>query len=211
MKFIVTAFVALGAVACAKPQGDERLKEKAAIEAKGTQDAADNRIREMEARLDRQQRFFQSVAGTFTGKMTISGSTYDVRFVISPTIPVYDGDRVRTIDEVTYDLTNLALNVEQTTSKPGNPPFTIGCVYTNLKPKTDSGYILASHEDCPITFVLSVGEPGAVRPGQVRQQRETTVQKVLNGQINRVDILETEMRSIHKPGTEIFTVNRAQN
>lgn len=214
MKTISFVVVSLGLgllTSCAQPDGNNRLREKAEIEAETGQNQIDEKATEMENRLARQQRFFQGVAGVFTGSWRAEGkTTFNVRFVITPSLPAYTGSRVRSMDEITYDLTNLTLSVEESTTwdqKKGDG-FSTGCNYALLKPRTDSGFIQASGEDCPVTFVLSVGSLNRSKSGDVSEMRENISRKLLDGDIDRIDTFQVEMRSIHRPGTETFTVRR---
>lgn len=204
------ALATLTLVACAQPQGNDRWKEKADIEAGADQAKTDQKVQEMETRLARQQRFFHAMSGTFTGKMQIDTSVFDVTFSIVPTIPIYDGSRIRTIEEVTYDLTNLALNIDSSISKKmgDGSDFTMGCVFTDQKPKLDSGFVLATSSNCAQSWTLSVSDGGRLPPGRVGESRENITRKVLDGQLDRIDALDIQMRAVHKSSVTSFRVHR---
>lgn len=209
----VLATAALNLISCAKTQGNERLREKAEIDAKTGQDVVDQRAIEMEARLLRQQRFYQALNGTFTGKMKVDkGNTYTVRFLITPTIALYDGQRTRSLDEITYDLTNLAFNIEEVTTAPisKNKVFSTGCVYSAIKAKVDEGFVLASNSTCPVSYTLSLGYKSVNKDGKVRENSSPSVsRKVLDGEIEVMNKLSVEMRSVHRNGINRFDVVRA--
>lgn len=196
--------------ACAQPQGDDRLKEKAAIEAGADQAKTDQKVVEMEARLTRQQRFFHGISGTFAGKMKIDSSVFNVTFSIVPTIPIYDGTRIRTIEEVTYDLTNLALNIDSSISKKmgDGSDLTMGCVFTDMRPKIDSGFVLATTSACAQSWTLSVSNPERLPPGKVGESSENIARKVLDGQLEQIDAIDVQMRAIHKSSVTSFKVFR---
>lgn len=208
---VVLATAAFNLIACAKTQGNERLREKADIDAKSGQDAVDKRATDMEARLLRQQRFYQALNGKFEGKMKVDKNTYTVRFLITPTIALYEGDRVRSVDEITYDLTNLAFNIEEVTTAPisKNKVFSTGCVYSAIKAKTDEGFVLASSANCPVSYTLSLGYKAVNKDGKVRENSSPSVsRKVLDGDIEVMNKLSVEMRSVHRNGTLRFDVVR---
>lgn len=216
MKTSLIALVCVGLTlvtltGCAQPDGNSRLREKAEIEAESDQGQLDQKATEMENRLARQQRFFQGVAGTFIGQWKSEDSkVFEVRFVITPSLPAYTGDRIRSMDEITYDLTNLTLSIEESTTwrlKKGDD-FSTGCNYALLKPRTDSGFIQASDQECPVTFVLSVGAASASKSGSVSELRENVSKKLLDGEIEQINDFKVEMRSIHRPGVETFNVRR---
>src|SRR5690349_18410292 len=114
---------------CAEPQGTDRLQEKAKIDAEeqagAEKSAQDERAKNMEADLARVQNFYQGVRGIYEGQLKLkSGSRYSVRLSIHPNIEKYEGERIRTTDEIQYDLQNLALDVEENTIarlKDGSP------------------------------------------------------------------------------------------
>lgn len=201
---ILSFVFVFAAAGCAKPQGDSRLREVSQIEAEKGQEVTDGKALEMEARLARQQRFFQGVSGTFQGKMKIasSGSVFDVKFIVTPSIPSYTGDRTRSMDEITWDLTNLTLSIESSMTKKLNSgdDFSTGCNYTDLRPKTDSGFIYVTVTNCPVTYTLSLGES--------ETQRRQMSAALLDGDIDSVDTLFVEMRSVNRGGTEVFKVKR---
>lgn len=209
--FAILAVMTLAA--CAKPQGDDRLREKAEIEARTDQDVVDKKAQEMEARLTRQQRFYQGVSGIFAGVMKVPGSKpFNVRFVMSPTIAAYDGERIRNVDEITYDLTNLSLTIEETTSfrMSDGSDYSSGCNYTDVRPKTDAGFIHATTSGCPVTFMISLSSDPSFDDGRVSESRESVSRKVLNGELSRIDSFDVEMRSVHKSSTEKFKIHRVQ-
>lgn len=206
----VCVFVASLLLGCAQPDGNDRLKEKADIEAKSDQDRTDQKAVEMEERLARQQRFFQGVAGVYEGQWKGDGQTFYVRLVITPSLPAYTGERVRSMEEITYDLTNLTLTVEETTSwklKNGED-FSAGCNYSLLKPRTDSGFIQVSNSECKLTYVLSVGSASAAKSGDVSEMRESVSKKLLDGEIERIDDFRVEKRSVYQSKVDVFNVRR---
>lgn len=213
-KIAIACLASAAIFGCAQQQGDDRLKEKADIDAKGTQDATDKRAKELEARLSRQQRFYQATAGVFNGRMKFdSGHVYDVRLQLTPTIQRYDGQRVRTIEEITYDLTNLGLNIEasMSTKLENGKPFSSGCTFSNVKPKVDEGFILASSENCSVTFTISLGDKAGAtnKNGKLKETSESVSKKVLDGEIDVMYRLNVELRSVHRAGTQKFEVLRS--
>ena len=195
---------------CAQPDGNDRLKEKADIEAESDQNRTDQKALEMEARLARQQRFYEGVAGVYEGEWRADKQTFRVRFVLTPSIPAYTGNRIRSMDEITFDLTNLTLSVEETMTwklKNGEE-FSDGCNYSLLKPRTDSGFIQVSNSECKLTFVLSVGSAGVDKSGSVTEMREAISRKLLDGEIDRIDDFRVEKRSVYQSGSDTFNVRR---
>lgn len=210
LRAALAVFSLISVIGCAQPDGNDRLKEKADIEAESDQRRTDQKAVELEERLARQQRFFQGVAGVYEGEWRAEKQTFRVRFVVTPSLPAYTGDRVRSMEEITYDLTNLTLSVEETTSwrLRNGEEFSDGCNYTLLKPRTDSGFIQVSNSECKLTFVLSVGSASASKATDVIQIREKISRKLLDGEIDRVDDFRVEKRSVYQSTSDIFNVRR---
>lgn len=209
-KFMAAVPLVIAALtSCAQPQGDDRLKDKANIEADADQARTDAKAMEMEARLRRQQRFYQAVRGTFTGEIKIEDRVFNATVTLTPTIQAYDGAHTRTIEEITYDLTNLSLNIQATASKklPNGSDLTVGCIYPDIKPKVDSGSILATANGCALSWTMNLGDPNPSK-GQVRESKESITRKVLDGSLDEIDQLTVELRSVNKATVTVFPVFR---
>lgn len=200
--------------ACAQPQGNDRLQEKAGIEADTNQNAIDKKAQEMERGLARQQRFFQGLAGTYEGLYkSENGTLFNVSFVLTPTIPVYSGDRIRNGDEITYDLTNLAFSIEERMWKkdPDGTDFSVGHNYEKIKPLTDSGYLYVNEDNYPISFVVSpLGAQSQVITDKSTLEliRRKIAKDLLEGNLVSVEYLQVDMRSTNITYTSSFLVRR---
>lgn len=210
-KFMAALPLVLATLAsCAQPQGDDRLKDKANIEADADQARTDAKAIEMEARLRRQQRFYQAVRGTFTGPIKLDGRVFNATITMTPTIQAYDGSHTRTIEEITYDLTNLSLNIQANASKKyeDGTDLTVGCIYPDIKPKVDSGSILATVSGCALSWTLNLSGSAGSSKGQIRESKENITRKVLDGSVDEIDELTVELRSVNKASVTVFQVYR---
>jgi hypothetical protein len=100
----------LSAIGCG--DNSDRIKQNAQIqseEAAKKSVEADNsnrekRVSELEADLQKRQLVYHAVAGAFEG---LDPKNYQSRFVLTPSLPFYKPDRVRTIEEVDLSATPL--------------------------------------------------------------------------------------------------------
>ncbi|HVK61317.1 MAG TPA: hypothetical protein VM432_07195 [Bdellovibrionales bacterium] len=206
-------------VACAKPQGNDRLAEKAKIDAEKQAEAdrktQDNRASAMEADLARTQNFFQGVRGLFEGSLkTPSGRKYIVRLNIHPNIERYEGDRVRTADEVAFDLKNLAFDVaENTIAKMSDgSDLSFGCTYSSIRPGVDRGSFVLE-DDCPRSFAVNVVADGSRLihdRAELEEMSRTLARSLLDREIEQVMQLQVEMRSPNIPEIMTFSVRRVR-
>ena len=154
-------------------QGDDRLKQKAAIEGEETarkQIEAERgylreRALEMEADLSRRQRFYTAVSGTFEGTMKgeTERETLNVRFVITASPPPLQSERARTIGEIESDLINQYFKIVVVQWAPGElgpGGVGFGCVFLNVKPDLNTGVINLASTDCSSLYILHIAEDG---------------------------------------------------
>ncbi len=211
MKALVSLAMVFIFTGCAQPQDDSRLRDRSKVEADAQAEATDKRARELEAGLSIQQRFFQGVSGLYLGKIkSPNGTILSVRFLVTATIPVYTGTRVRNVDEITYDLNNLSLNIDQNTSWNGEAG--VGCNYSLIKPRSDEGLIYAANE-CPVRFSLSLldsGDPKVRSENLLKTERRLTAEKLLNKKKELLTAVQVEMRSIHNPKINTFIAHRVE-
>lgn len=165
--FVGVVGLALGLGAC--DQGDQRLKEKAAME--GEQAATkqieaekkflEDRSRELEADLARRQLFYTAVSGTFEGVTEDgAGKTMKIRFKLGPSIPPYRAGRIRASEEIIHDLTNLYLKAHVVQWDDGG--VGLGCDYLSITPDLENGNIWLISSDCISSYSISLSNDHAM-------------------------------------------------
>lgn len=151
-------------------QGDARLDEKARIEGHASGEAnveVQNqnlaaKATAMEADLVIRRKFIESVTGTYEGFLIDSlGRSNSIRLTVKSSFPRYPaGDRARTAEELTYELSNLHLNiqiVEWFSAGGGSNDLEManGCVFENVRPDMTEGTIAMISEGCKGSYSLS--------------------------------------------------------
>ena len=173
---IVTGLAMVAALGLAGCQGNERLSEVSTVQSQAQlqqeKEFRDNRVRELEKDLSKRQTFFQGVAGSYEGKVTTSDGEYLIRIRLVPTVPPYKpGDRVRTPEEVTLDLSNLYFRAQIVQWKQGSTIGVMGCRVDNIRPDLLNGSISIASADCPSFYQFYISNlpmDGVVGQGDVR-------------------------------------------
>ena len=101
---------------------------------------------QMEEDLQTRLYFYHAMAGTYEGDYLIEGERFKVRLTLVPTLPVYQPDRIRRLEEITDDLTKLYLSAFIVEWDP-ETRSTLGCSFENLRPDLNSGEIYLVSEN----------------------------------------------------------------
>lgn len=178
---------------------NNRLRERAQIEgeesAKMAVEAENNnrekRVTEMEADLQRRQQVYHALKGTYQGPDT---KGYESRFVLTPSLPFYKPNRVRTVEEVTSDLTNLFITVEISFWDPSDSLNRYSCHFQTVRPDLETGRMYLSAEACPFSFVVFMGDvnfdPNAEVPATSSSKVVKSVLAGVNTQISKIHVEE---------------------
>lgn len=218
MKILVVLILPLIALGCAE-QSEQKYKDRAALEGKagaeGETAETNKRAQQMERDLARIQNLFEGVSGTFSGEMrTPSGTLYRVRFAIASAIPRYEGSRTRTLDEITYDINNVAFDVLENTISPlpSGQELSFGCQYSNSRPAVDAGSFRLSTSGCPRSFVLTLIPSGiGIQDAEALQASGRMVaSSILETRGTKAMSMQVEMRSVNLPEPVHFIVHRVR-
>jgi hypothetical protein len=116
------------------------------------------RVLEMESDLSNRHRFFQGVKGVYEGTFQTEAGTRNIRVTLDPSVPPYQVNRIRTIEEVSYDLTNLHLNVQITQWDPAHRLSGVGCPPMEVHPDLRTGGISIVSSQCTTVYMLSLSD-----------------------------------------------------
>jgi len=208
--------------------GDERLKEKAGIEsegaAKGELKVINERAVEMETDLSARQRFFTALNGTFEGTLKAGEKTYNMRVKLVSSIPPFKVKRIRTVDEITFDLLNLNFDIQAIQWDPESELSSVGCRFEEIRPDLINGQVNLTSESCPNFYSLNVFRRGiekalsALSLEDVKALHELAVKteslkiasEILAGTLVQVDHLVGEMQPSTNSSTYHFALKRVQ-
>ncbi len=132
MKNIVTIILlSLTFYSCSKG-GDERLKEQESIRSQEQVNAQNENQREwaekMEKDLNQRKHFIEAIEGSFSGEVAVGDIDFDIKARFTSSIPIAYSDRIRTLDEINYELSNLALNINIKLENPRVSNSAVSCI-----------------------------------------------------------------------------------
>lgn len=193
-----------GALLLSGCQGDERLSEVSAVQSEAQlQKENANLARKsglMESDLKNRHRFYQALKGKFEGSFQSEIGEVKFRITLSPSLPPYQTDRVRQLEEVTSDLNNLYLNIQVVQWNPSAPTSAVGCRVSQVRPDLMNGEITISSESCSNLYRLKIAESNASTADDARRLS----QWISEGKLDRVEAIIGEVQ----PSTNatIYTV-----
>lgn len=217
-------------------QGDERLKEKAKMEAEVSTDqeieagkqiaeeglkAENENIAkwsgELEEDLQTRQRFFRAIQGTFEGEIKSGQTTYVMRLKLVPSIPPYSVNRTRTLEEIRFELLNLYFKVLVQRWKKGKPATSVGCRFEEIRPDMERGQVNLASEDCANFYSVNIAGPDVGSAGVEKiltaalsgQSAELSAM-VLNDEEDSIDTLVGEINQTLNSTVLKFLLKRVE-
>lgn len=216
-------FIVLFLAGC---QGDDRLKEKARIEAgESASRQAEiekarlaERAKEMEEDLSRRQRFYSGVAGTYEGAMQGTAGTppMRLRIILSSSLPPYSAPRTRTLDEIAYDLNNLYFNAQAVfwINDGSGGDLAVGCVFDRIRPDLNTGQTRLSSTECANFFTLQLAENDSIydplRTTERDDQSTMLSKSLVDGDRSTVSALTGTRYVTRSSGAYYFGLKRTQ-
>ena len=196
LKFSLLLLVLTFLVGCG--QGDDRLEEKAGITSQREIEAlnADREMwaRAMETDLAKLRAFISSTEGTYEGTIKAGDIEFNIRAQLTPSIPDFDSNRVRTLEEITYEFTNLSLDFHIVQWAPDTPLASVGCIIKGIKPDVDKGVINVVDEECANSYNIVLADES--NPDEPRlNQAARIASQIRNGNVRFVEDLKGTMQS----------------
>jgi hypothetical protein len=134
---------------------------------------------EMEMDLSNRQRFFQAVRGVYEGEVEIDGAPFQLRVRLIPSIPPYRSSRVRQLDEIENELTNLHFSVEVKLWSGSDRRNAVGCHLDEVHPDLVSGRVDLVAQGCPtLSFSLSHPADSAMTAAAIMDGKQDSVAKI---------------------------------
>jgi len=179
---------------CSK-NGDDRLAKQEEIRTKEQIEAQNENQREwgesMEKDLNNRKRFIQSIEGRFNGSIDVRESTFDIQAKFISSIPIEFPSRVRTLDEINFELQNLNLNLFVKLENPRVANSAVTCVVEGYRPDVKNGVINIITESCKNSFALSISNTlNNLSNEQTRSDSRALATQVISGAIDRVEYIQ---------------------
>lgn len=213
------AFMILSACA-QRDQDNKRLEEVAQIEgeqaAKADQQKQNEQSLRLERELQRRYRFYAAVSHEYTGQIKLNNVDFGVSHKSQPTIPLYTGERIRTVEEVQSDLNNLGLDSIIRFWNLKNPQAGTNCQFLNMKAFFENGSYKLQSADCGNIFSIFISEKNipakefpTVSGGTIEANAANAAQFILNSQGGaQVDHLIVQRHSPLNGTTQNFQLQK---
>ncbi len=158
---LILLSITLMFVSCSKG-GDDRLAKQESIRSTEQLNAQNQNQREwaqkMEKDLNKRKFFIEAIEGIFLGDLTVDGIDFIIKAELSSSIPISFSDRTRTLDEINYELENLAINLHVKLENPRVSNSAVSCTIVDYKPDIEKGLIKIISESCKNIFKFMVSD-----------------------------------------------------
>ena len=192
MKNLIIILPCVLLLSCSKG-GDDRLAEQADIQAREQYQAQNENQKmwaeKMEEDLNKRKRFIQAIEGEFFGEVDVQNISFDINARFVSSIPIAFPSRVRTLDEIKFELQNLNLNLFVKLENPRVPNSAVTCVVEGYRPDVNKGVINIITESCKNSFHLSISDSTLdVRSDEARlKDSRSLAAQVTSGSVSRVE------------------------
>lgn len=192
MKNLIIILPCVLLLSCSKG-GDDRLAEQADIQAREQYQAQNENQKmwaeKMEEDLNKRKRFIQAIEGDFFGEVDVQNISFDINARFVSSIPIAFPSRVRTLDEINFELQNLNLNLFVKLENPRVPNSAVTCVVEGYRPDVNKGAINIITESCKNSFHLSISDSTLdVRSDEARlKDSRSLAAQVTSGSVSRVE------------------------
>ena len=202
--FYVFAITILG---CAE-QSLDKYKERAQAEEEAGRDVENEnlarRARAMELDLRKRYKFYTSISNDYQGQFKINKNSYMLRIIFLPTLHILETERVRSLEEIQDDLSNLFLNAEVRVWSEESNIGVNTCVFEKIKPDMNNGWVQLMSSSCSNRFLIKLTENNISL-----QNRNVTsanlARAILNNEQTTIDYLQVEASSRFNPnGYEVL-------
>ncbi len=191
MKTFFLILLPLLILACAKPD-QNNLEEVKGREVEVENENIRKKAQALEADLEKRQRFFSALQGEYVGTFKSGAKNFKAKMFFIPSLPPYEPGRVRTLDEITSDLTNLFFTIQIKLTNSDDIPVG-GCLIKQVKPNYKDGQVNAAADDCSSIYIVNLynsegsrGDLSFEKPSVPGKSQEIA-EKVLSKQISQVN------------------------
>ncbi len=200
MKILLLVISVVLFTACGKPDANN-LEEKTQRELQVENGNLERKAQTLESDLRRKQNFFIALEGTFEGNLPVGDKEFKTRITLIPSLPIYNSNRVRTLEEITADLNNLFFTVQATHWNSKGSAVASGCIFSQARPDFLNGQTIATGENCANVYRISMYESNPKEDAlldevsieslnnfpEILAHSQNLSIKVLNKELNRID------------------------
>ena len=169
-----------------------------------------SKAQKMEADLSNRHRFYQSISGTYEGKLTTEQGEFNIRLTLIPSLAPYQSDRIRQLEEITQDLNNLYFNVQIVQWSAENQLSSVGCRATGIRPDLTNGTISIASPDCANLYLLSISSSKLKEPKPFTLAKDAATM-IAKAKLKSVPALMGEIRPTTNAAIYKLFANRKGN
>lgn len=211
-KIMIMGLTVLTLMSCSK-NGDDRIAEQEGIRSREQVEAQNNNQREwsekMEKDLNERKYFIKAIEGIFSGELTVENIDFIIQAEVASSIPITFSDRTRTLDEINYELENMALNLHIKLENPRISNSAVSCTIEGYKPDVEKGLIKIISESCKNIFKLMLADDLSVTDTNVVNSRARSLaQSIRQNEMSQIDILSGIFESSVSTTKYKFTLKR---
>jgi len=209
IRLIVIAGMLISFASCG--ENTDRIRERASIE---SQEAArkqieaensnrDSRVDKAEQDLERRRRLIDALVGKYEGAMTNGANRFQLKLTIGSSLPPYSPpNRVRSPEEVDFDLNNLFLNIQASILAEDGSGIG-GCAYESVRPGFENGKMALISKECRTNYNLQIADDGELEPARRLNSNRELPGRILAGTVKEVLFLTGQSQSIYGISFEI--------
>lgn len=187
-------------VSCQNEEQEFRKRTSAAGQSdeEGRRQVQYNTALQGEAYLERLNRFYEALRGTYEGTLqTPDGTLFNIAIALTPSLPPYPVDlhRVRTLEEVTFNINSLHFNAQVRQWTPGSS-FASGCIVNDIHPNMMTGEIPISSKDCSNRYVFYLFDIATEKELSLAETAEEKEQELARAQEMANEIWEGRLKQV---------------
>lgn len=195
MKTTLILLLGLSILQSCSKDGDDRLAKQEEIKSREQVEAQNANQRDwaekMESDLNNRKRFISAIEGRFNGSIYVRENVFEIQAKFASSIPVEFSDRVRTLDEINFELQNLNLNLFVKLENPRVANSAVTCVVEGYRPDVRNGVINIITESCKNSFALYVSNSlDELTPQDRRVESRRLATQIVSGDIAQVEYIQ---------------------
>jgi hypothetical protein len=196
---ILSLMAILSFVSCSK-NGDDRIAAQEDIRAREQVEAQNQNqnewARKLEKDLNERKSFIKAIEGIFSGELAVGDMDFFIKAEMISSLPIVFSDRNRTLNEINYELENLALNLQVKLENPRVPNSAVSCTVEGYKPDIKKGLIKIISESCKNIFQLLLSDDLSLDDqSSINSRAEVLAESARLNEIAQIDILSGTFES----------------
>jgi hypothetical protein len=177
---------------------EEELKELESIKNQDAIEKQNENIRSkstlLQTEINQIRKFLDAVSGEYKGQFVTDKFVFGASIKLISSTPEKSSSRVKSLEELEYELQNLALNVVSK-AWTEETPYTGGCFYPKILPDFENGVINISSSTCPVSLKIYISND--IKNINDKEEARKVAKEIKLGLTSKVDHLNVKRSSIY--------------